>query len=104
VRTNEAWGSAPSAKKKKGSIMKKMLWYISPFLPSLILLNILMWGSWIIYDVSGTCFSQTVQDPNCKIASWGWTVLFSIQFPLLIFVFLLAVIGVEEFRKRIEED
>ena len=61
-----------------------------------LLLNILSWGTWFIYDITDTCFLPLSGD-GCKQASWGFAFFLGVQVPLAAAVFALSAKGAQEF-------
>ena len=46
---------------------------------SVLLLNILVWGSWALYHFTDTCF---LAFDGCKQAEWAWPFFLGVQVPM----------------------
>ena len=71
---------------------------VRSFIAGVVVLNILAWLSWYVYDVTGTCFISVGKD--CEQASWGFAFLLGIQTPLLLLTGVLFGKSFEEFIKE----
>ena len=54
-----------------------------------LVLQVLMWGSYLVYDITGKSFVCVAQ--NCERADWGLAFLFGVQAPLLVLFMILTI-------------
>ncbi len=58
-----------------------------------LVLQVLMWGSYFVYDITGKSFVCVTQ--NCERADWGLSFLFGLQAPLFVLVILLIITAIK---------
>ena len=69
------------------------------FFYAVLLLNVLVWGSYFAYNLTDTCFMPFAGE-KCTRAPWGFAFFLGVQVPLAMVVGALFVAGANEVKEK----